>query len=174
MMEQLIAQTLSILRTTPRRWEDLTASVAEDLLRTPPAQGEWSALDCLGHLLDTEQQVFPVRVQALLDGRDFPAFDPDARGTPPRGAEEATALAEQFSRARAESLVALGHLAAADLPRTARHAELGRVTLAELLHEWVGHDLMHTVQAERALMQPFIQGSGPWKVYFADHVVVAR
>ena len=173
-MEQLIAHTLSILRTTPRRWEDLTASVAQDLLRTPPAHGEWSALDCLAHLLDTEQQVFPVRVQALLDGRDFPAFDPDAQGIVPQGAMDPTALAEQFSRVRAESLVALVPLAVADLTRTARHAELGRVTLAELLNEWAGHDLMHTVQAERALMQPFIHGSGPWKVYFTDHVVVSR
>ena len=43
------------------------------------------------------------------------------------------------------------------------------ITLAELLHEWAGHDLMHTVQAERALMQPFIAGCGPWQPYFADH-----
>jgi len=173
-MEQLIAHTHSILRTTARRWEDLTASVAAELLRTPPAPGEWSALDCLAHLLDTEQQVFPVRVRALLAGRDFPAFNPDAQGMVAQGSVDPTALAGQFARVRGESLIALGNLAAADLPRTARHAELGRVTLAELLNEWAGHDLMHTVQAERALMQPFIHGSGPWKVYFADHAVASR
>jgi hypothetical protein len=44
------------------------------------------------------------------------------------------------------------------------------VSLSELLHEWAGHDLMHTVQAERALMQPFIQGCGPWQPYFRDHL----
>ena len=43
------------------------------------------------------------------------------------------------------------------------------MTLEQLLNEWAGHDLMHTVQAERALMQPFIAGSGPWRGYFADH-----
>jgi hypothetical protein len=37
------------------------------------------------------------------------------------------------------------------------------------LHEWVAHDLMHLVQAERALLQPFIQGSGPWRPFFADY-----
>lgn len=57
----------------------------------------------------------------------------------------------------------------ADLGRQARHQELGVVTMSELLHEWAGHDLMHTVQAERALMQPFIQGCGPWQRYFSDH-----
>ena len=33
------------------------------------------------------------------------------------------------------------------------------------------HDLMHTVQAERAILQPFIIGSGPWRLYFQDHDV---
>ena len=56
-----------------------------------------------------------------------------------------------------------------DLNKGSRHKELGPVTMSELLHEWAGHDLMHTVQAERALMQPFIRGCGPWQVYFQDH-----
>jgi hypothetical protein len=30
---------------------------------------------------------------------------------------------------------------------------------------------MHTVQAERAMMQPFIRGCGPWLKYFVDHLV---
>jgi hypothetical protein len=56
------------------------------------------------------------------------------------------------------------------LARQARHQELGPVTMSELLHEWAAHDLMHTVRAERALMQPFIQGCEPWRSYFMDHI----
>ena len=58
-----------------------------------------------------------------------------------------------------------------DLSCTARHSDLGIVTLEELLHEWAAHDLMHTVQAERAILQPLILGSGPWRSYFKDHDV---
>jgi hypothetical protein len=29
--------------------------------------------------------------------------------------------------------------------------------------------LMHLVQAEQALMQPFINGCGAWQVYFTRH-----
>jgi hypothetical protein len=43
-----------------------------------------------------------------------------------------------------------------------------------MLNEWAAHDLMHTVQAERAIMQPFIAGSGAWKVYFSDHIASGR
>lgn len=137
----------------------------------PPAPGEWSALECLAHLVEVEREVFPVRVEALLASRDFPAFDPDAQSESRETPGEPAALASKFSRLRAKSLKTLNRLADSDLSRSARHSELGRVTLSELLHEWTGHDLMHTIQAERALMQPFIRGCGPWKVYFADHVV---
>lgn len=68
----------------------------------------------------------------------------------------------------------LAEVSLADLSRQARHQELGIVSLSELVHEWAGHDLMHTVQAERALMQPFIQGCGPWQAYFRDHLVGRR
>jgi hypothetical protein len=118
-------------------------------------------------LVDTEKWVFPVRVKALLAGQDFQAFDPGTQGTKPNSTP--ADLAAEFARLRAANLEALKTVTTSDLARTARHSELGLVTLGELSHEWAGHDLMHTVQAERALLQPFIAGCGPWRPYFADH-----
>jgi hypothetical protein len=46
--------------------------------------------------------------------------------------------------------------------------------MGELIHEWAGHDLMHTVQGERAILQPFIEGCGPWMPYFADHAAAPK
>jgi hypothetical protein len=40
-----------------------------------------------------------------------------------------------------------------------------------MIHQWAGHDLMHTVQGERAILQPFIDWCGPWKRYFSDHII---
>lgn len=110
-----------------------------------------------------------MRVEAFLAGRDFPAFDPDAAGTQADAEHSPADLALRFVHLRRASLSLLAGLTEADLPRRARHAELGVVTLGEMLHQWAAHDLMHTVQAERALMQPFIAGSGAWRPYFADH-----
>ena len=84
---------------------------------------------------------------------------------------DATRLADEYGKLRAASLRLLSRIGQGDLARTAPHPELGRVTLSQLIYEWAGHDLMHAVQAERALMQPFIDGCGPWKVYFSDHAV---
>jgi hypothetical protein len=146
------------------------AELHPELFRRKPAAKEWSAFDCLLHLVDTEQGVFPPRIGHLLRGEDFPAFDPDSKGAISATDLKPTELAREFGRLRWESLALLSRLVPADLDRKARHAELGVVTLGELIHEWTGHDLMHTIQSERAILQPFIEGCGPWKPYFADHV----
>ena len=166
----LLKDVRTVLLTTPLRWTSLTQTLTGELLNRQPAEGEWSALDCLQHIVDTERWVFPVRVKAFLAGEDFPAFDPDSQGEISSRQLSAADLAAEFAALRKESLALLETLTPAELPRTALHAELGKVTLEELLNEWAGHDLMHTVQAERALMQPFIANVGPWESYFTDHL----
>lgn len=170
MTEYLLDWTTRILKTTPTRWAELCAALPLELLARSPKEGEWSALECLQHLVDAERRVFPARVEYLLARRDFPAYDPDSQGEQPDLNQTPAELAGEFSRLRAGSLQVVGKVKPGDLAHTALHAELGLVTMSELLHEWAAHDLMHTVQAERALMQPFILGSGPWQVYFKDHI----
>lgn len=168
-MKDILIWSYSVLETTPVRWVELTAKLPVELLTRPPAAGEWSAVACLQHLVDTERSVFPARVEAILAGQDFPAFNPDSEGSKP--SQSPAELAAEFAHLREKGLVTFKKVTSADLGRQARHSELGIVSMSELLHEWAGHDLMHTVQAERALMQPFILGCGPWQSYFSDHFV---
>jgi hypothetical protein len=170
-MNDILETARPILQTTPVRWANLIQTLPTDLLNLPPAPKEWSALECLQHLVDTDRSVFPVRIQAMLAGQDFPAFDPDSQGTLTQQGRSAQELADELASLRTANLQLFDRLTAPDLTRQARHAELGPVTMSELLHEWAAHDLMHTVQAERALMQPFIQGCQPWRSYFLDHIV---
>ena len=169
-MESILMQAQAVLGTTAARWQQLTATVPAELLTRRPSAGEWSAADCLQHQVDTEQWVFPVRVKAILAGQDFAAYDPDAEGTV-NATQSPAALAATFAALRAEGLATLATVTEADLGRIGRHAASGQMTMAELLHVWVGHDLMHLVQAERSLMQPFILGSGPLRYRFKDHDV---
>ena len=169
-MNDTLAEVRTILQGTPQRWINLTTTVSPELLSMIPAPNEWSALDCLKHALETEKLVFPVRVQNLLDGVDFTAFDPNRQRSKSDNFLSPLKMAEEFSVARKKSLDVFDRITPADLPRKVRHMELGLVSLSELLNEWAGHDLMHLVQAERAMMQPFIQGCGPWQPYFKDHI----
>lgn len=170
-MNDILKEARTILQITSQRWLNLTESVSADLLKLAPATQEWSAYDCLQHLVDAERWVFPVRVKALLANQDFPAFDPDDAGVAPAGQLSPVALAAEFAALREESLVLFDQLTASDLTREAKHQIFGLATMSQLIHEWAAHDLNHTVQAERALMQPFIQGSGPWQPLFKDHFV---
>ena len=169
-MNTLLEDVQAVLSTTPERWQRLVSTLPIDLLTRPPAAEEWSALNCLQHLLDAERLNFPVRFHAFLAGQDLNDFDPlqqhgDADAQTPKQ------LAAAFARYRQESLVLLSRVKDDDLGRTAQHPKLGTVTLAEMLHTWAAHDLMHTVQAERALMQPFMLGCGPWRSFFRDHEI---
>lgn len=170
-MDALLEHVQAVLSTTPERWQRLASTLPIDLLTRPAVAGEWSALNCLEHLLDAERLLFPVRCRAFLAGLqnldDFDPHQPHAN-TDSQAPEQ---LAATFARYRQESLVLLKQVKDDDLKRTAQHPKTGTVILAEMLHTWAAHDLMHTVQAERALMQPFMLGSGPWRPFFRDHEI---
>jgi hypothetical protein len=172
-MTKPLEMILPVLETTPARWKTLCEAVPAELLRRIPAPSEWSALDCLIHMIDTEKFTFPARVRAFLAKENFAAFNPDQEGTRDFGQPPST-LADEFESLRSVSISLLKTLGEKDLPRTAVHPELGVVTLEQMLNEWAAHDLNHTIQAERALMQPFIVQSGPWRKYFTDHDAAAK
>lgn len=167
-MTDILPIVKAVLATTATRWLNMTETLPADLLNRPPAEGEWSATECLVHLLDVERYVFPTRVQALLAGQAISAFDPDTQGTK-NSASSPAELAREFASLRQTSLALLERVTPDDFSRSAEHSEFGTITLGQLLHEWAAHDLNHTIQAEQAIMQPFIQGCGPWRVYFRDH-----
>jgi hypothetical protein len=168
-MENLIERIQTMLSVTPDRWHCLSKTLPADLLSRRPAPSEWSAVECLQHMIDTER-VFQFRVKCFLDGIDFPAFDPDSQGTK-TGRHSPAELADEFETLRLQSLKSIETLVETDLDRRVRHQELGPVTLREMLSEWAAHDLNHTVQAERALIQPFLLECGPWIAYFKDHLI---
>lgn len=169
-MHDDLALSRSMLETSVDRWAAI-ARIDPSLLARAPLPGEWSALQALQHAVDTEETVFRARLLAILGGRDFEAFDPHAQGHVDRIVHSAAELVAALVPLRAATLRTLGTITADDLDRTSIHPALGVVTLAELVNQWAAHDTMHIVQAERALMQPFIPRSGPWRSYFTDHDV---
>jgi hypothetical protein len=73
-LNNLLETVKAVLSTTPARWSSMTEILPENLLTRNPLPNEWSAMDCLCHLLDTERWIFPLRVQALLAGENFVAL----------------------------------------------------------------------------------------------------
>jgi DinB superfamily len=173
-MDDLIARLAAVLRINGERWQALATGLDRDLLARRPEPGEWSALECLGHTVDTEEAIFTWRIRGFLTGVEvLPSYDPDVQGTPVTDATDPLELARQFAPRRAANVELVRTLEEEDLDRGSRHSELGPVSLREFLNEFWAHDTMHLVQAERALMQGFILDTGPWRSYFAEHDVAA-
>lgn len=160
----------SILSTTPGRWVSLAQNLPAELANRRPLPEEWSALECLAHLLDTERNAFPPRLNNFLAGETLARYTPPA-GYELTGGKQLDTLAAEFAALRAENLQLFDRLSEADLERTAVHPTHGPVRLRQFLCQWATHDLVHTMQAEKAILQPFLHGLGAWMVNFREHLI---
>ena len=118
-----------------------------------PEPGEWSANECVGHLLEAEQRGFAGRIREILavDRGGDPAvlvtWDPpmvaEARQDHlRRGAE----LAAEFEALRADSLALVRGLQPEDMDRVGLHPDVGPLRVDEIINEWVHHDRNHIRQ----------------------------
>ena len=114
-MSDALARIRATLAITPQRWVQLALSVPDDHFRERPAPGEWSALECLRHLIDTERGPFPERLEALRDGRDIPAIDQDARMADGASDDGPLALAATFAALRAVNVAKVALVAEHEL-----------------------------------------------------------
>lgn len=118
-----------------------------------PEPGEWSANECVGHLIEAERRGFAGRIRAILAAdrpgapADLETWDPPAVAEARRdhlrsGAE----LAAEFDDLRADSLRLVRSLKAVDMARVGTHPDVGPLRVDELLGEWVHHDRNHIRQ----------------------------
>jgi DinB superfamily len=116
------------------------------VLRWHPAPGEWCALEVLGHLIEADERGFAGRIRTLLAEADpeFQTWDPDAvaRERHDCGRDPGALIAE-WTRLREASATLVDSLRPGDLARAGRHPQVGRLSIADLLAEWVHHDRNH-------------------------------
>jgi hypothetical protein len=114
--------------------------------------GEWSANECVGHLIEAERRGFSGRIRQILGAPpDTPAalitWDPPAVAEARRDHERSgVELAAEFAALRAGSVAQVRALASADLERYGIHPHVGLLHVHELLGEWVHHDRNHIRQ----------------------------
>jgi hypothetical protein len=118
-----------------------------------PEPGEWSANECVGHLIEAERRGFAGRIRRILaaDRRDIPtdleSWDPPAVAQGRRDhLRPAAELAAEFSQLRADGVGLVRSLTAADMDRVGMHPMVGPLRVDELLAEWVHHDRNHIRQ----------------------------
>jgi hypothetical protein len=163
-----IQPAVSLLEKTLVVLETLLGDLPADLLQWRPGPDRWSISEVLAHLADIEK-VYSERVRRIL-AEDSPALQKyEQPGASDAGAYSQGFAAEHlasFTAARRAVVAFLKSVPASSGARTARHSELGVITMSQMLNEWASHDLGHLRQiAEVYRAYAFHPHSGPFQKY---------
>ena len=137
---------------TPAVWRTLVAE-AEGHLVDPPAPGEWSVLECLGHAFDAEI-VYSARYRWILAHEEPPliGYDQDLWVERLRHSQDdPEELLSVLEALRAANIALWGRTAEVDKARVGIHSERGPESVDLSFRLIAGHDRFHLAQAERAL-----------------------
>jgi hypothetical protein len=165
----LMEEAVAILSRTPATLDTLLRGLPDGWIVAHEGGDTWSPFDVIGHLIHGERTDWLPRARIILehgDARPFEKFDRFAQDALCQGRTLASLL-DEFATCRRQNLhdLAALRLEEADLERRGLHAELGVVTLRQLLATWVAHDLDHVVQISRALARQYSDQVGPWRAY---------
>lgn len=152
-----------MLTATPAMvWAELQG-MSDALRRWRPAPGEWCALGIVGHLIETDLRAFTNRIVLVRaePGALFEGWDPDTiEATRHDDVKTAEALLDEFAKVRAVGVSVVRELTPADLRLAGRHPDVGALTIANLLAEWVAHDRAHLEQIGRIVRVGMLPGMG--------------
>ena len=158
-----------VLEQTSIIIEKILYEATPDELHWKPASDRWSIGEVLAHLVEVET-VFRKRARLMVE-QDAPlleAYDQNAAYAAGKySSGRAQEHLRQFCHERDLSISWLRYVPAKALARTGQHAELGSITLGELLHEWAFHDLGHIRQiAELYRARAFYPRMGGFQKYY--------
>lgn len=143
------AQVAALLGAARDHIETELRAFGDRWARWRPAPDEWSANECLGHIIEADRRGFAGRIRRILaeDGVTEQPWDQIAVAAARRDTERSVAaILDEFRSGRDEGIALVSGLGEGDLERFAVHARVGRVTVRNLLHEWVFHDRNHIRQ----------------------------
>jgi hypothetical protein len=144
-------ETLKILRGTPDVLRSLVRGLDDDAWRRRPADGEWSILEVVAHVGDTDERALG-RVRRMLteDEPLIPGYDQAALAIERRYVEMDPAEAlGRFAAIRREHVALLEGLDEAGWRRTGIHAEQGPMDVQLYEAHVAGEDVDHLAQIAR-------------------------
>ena len=160
-----IQSPISLLSKTPEILETLLRGVPGEMLQWKPAADRWSIAEVLGHMV-TIEQLYGDRARSIAM-ENVPELEKFV--APPESELRKKTVRqnlEEFVALRRPLVVFLSSIPSASGERTGKHAELGEVTLSQMLHELANHDLGHLRQiAELYRAHAFHPHAGPFQKY---------
>jgi DinB superfamily len=156
---------VSMLEKTPGILELLLRDLPADVVEWKPAAERWSIAEVLGHLVMIER-LYEQRARRMVleDSPALPKYVPAPEGEVRK--KSARQYLEEFVPLRRAFVFYLHSVPAAAAGRAGQHAELGTISLSQMLHELANHDLGHLRQiAELYRAHSFYPYAGPFQKY---------
>ncbi|HXM39758.1 MAG TPA: DinB family protein [Bryobacteraceae bacterium] len=159
---------LRVLQQTPGILRNLLSLATLEQLDWRPSSERWSISMVVAHLAEVEIKGFRNRFRAMheLDRPTLPAYDQWALF---RSRTQFDPYAEmaRFEELRGETVASLEGLPDGAGERSGRHAELGTITISQLLNEFAFHDLGHIRQVmELYRSRVFYPEMGAYQGYY--------
>jgi hypothetical protein len=135
---------------------------AGSLLRVRPEPGEWSVLECVGHIVDSEL-VAGARERWIVSEDEPPIVGYDQALWVDRlghNEDDVELLVATFEALRAANLDLWARIPVADRARIGRHTERGPESYEMTFRLAAGHDRVHLDQARRALAAARLRSTG--------------
>jgi hypothetical protein len=143
------ARVAAFLRAARAHIVTELSAMTDDVAQWRPTPDEWSANECVGHIIEADRRGFAGRIRRILveDGVAEAGWDQRAVAAERRDHERSVAMIlDEFVAGRDAGIALVEGLGPGDLDRVAIHAAVGRLTVTNLLHEWVFHDRNHIRQ----------------------------
>lgn len=145
---------LDTLAAFPAALRQQVQPLADAALRYKP-EGEWSAIENVGHLIDIEN-LWMARFRQMLAAENpaLPAIDVDetVRQRDYQHKDPANLL-HRFAEQRAETVEFVRGLKPLHLERTGIHPVRGEITLAQGIAIMANHDRLHSEQIAKTVAQ---------------------
>lgn len=139
------------LVTMPLLLNGLVYVMSERAVSFHPTPTGWCVKQVIGHLIEDDRRDFVARADLMIhDCEPFlTVTDQNAVARLRRDCDDSIGcLLSKFEAVRAASVEFLGRLTPGDLHRTGIHPQTGRITVHDLVQEWVYHDLNHLKQID--------------------------
>ena len=137
--------------------------------RWRPADGGWSILEVVHHLVDEEVDDFRARLASVLEDprRPWAKLDPEGIVTSHRTNEsDPDQVLRRFREERERSLAWLRSLRSPRWDAAYEHPK-GAITAGDLLASWVAHDARHLQQIAKRLYALAARDGAPHRVGYA-------
>jgi hypothetical protein len=137
------------LEATPDLLRTIIGMLSAEEATWKPAPQRFSIAEVMAHLCEVETQVFRTRLARMVneDRPQLDSYDQEAIGV--AGGYNGRDVHESltaFQQHRLDNLAYMKYLPAAMEGRVGLPAELGPITVGQLLNEWAFHDLGHIRQ----------------------------